>query len=205
MPIVTQVTAPTEEPVSLFEAVAHCRVDIEDDDPLIANLIKAARETVERRTGLCLVDRTLDIHLDADRVSYSGPLGYRGVWTSYVPPNPLPLPRAPLGSVTSVTYTDTSGSSVTVDSSNYRVITGTPGRIELTSGGSWGSGVDYVVRGVFGHGTAEDVPQLAKQAILLLVGHWYEAREAVIVGSKPYEVPFTAESLINLLKWRMYA
>lgn len=35
-----------------------------------------------------------------------------------------------------------------------------------------------------------------QQAILLLVGHWYTNREAVVVGAAPASVPMAVESLL---------
>lgn len=40
----------------------------------------------------------------------------------------------------------------------------------------------------------------AKQAVLLLVGHWYANREAV--GAQLVEVPMAADMLIGALRWR---
>lgn len=45
---------------------------------------------------------------------------------------------------------------------------------------------------------ANDVPERVKQAILLLVGHWYETREIAAVGHVTAEVPFT----VNALLWQ---
>lgn len=52
------VTPATVEPVTLEEAKAHLRVDHDADDGLIGSLITAAREAVERYTGLALAAAT---------------------------------------------------------------------------------------------------------------------------------------------------
>lgn len=188
MLITRLVTPPAEEPVSLYEAVAHLRVDGEDEDALIAGLITAARQMVERLSSLALVDRTVDIVMDG------------------FPPRGTPLPLAPLRSVASITYRDASGVDQVLDPSEYRVLAGTPGRVEPVSSWPSPSGKGAVtIRAVFGHGTAADVPQLARQAILLLVGHWYEHREAVLSAGTPREVPLAADSLIALLRWSHYS
>lgn len=51
----SQITAPTCEPLDLAEVKAHLRVDISDDDALIAGLISSARDYVERETHNQLV------------------------------------------------------------------------------------------------------------------------------------------------------
>ncbi|MGB9845891.1 MAG: head-tail connector protein [Desulfotomaculales bacterium] len=45
---------------------------------------------------------------------------------------------------------------------------------------------------------ANDVPERIKQAILLLVGHWYDNREIAAAGRLVNEVPFT----VNALLWQ---
>jgi uncharacterized phiE125 gp8 family phage protein len=55
------------------------------------------------------------------------------------------------------------------------------------------------IRFIAGYGdAASDVPQAIKQAILLLVGHWFENREAVLVHSfKPTVIPIAVDSLLS--------
>jgi len=105
---------PSEEPVSIEEAKAHLRVDIEDDDNLILNLITAARKKAETILKRSLITQTLIYYPD------DWPDG------DYIE---LPLP--PLQSVSSVTYTDYSGAvtifgSATVQASGTITVTGLP-------------------------------------------------------------------------------
>ncbi len=179
------VTAPGVEPVSLAEAKSHLRVDTTDDDALITALITAAREQVENDTRRALVTQTWDYVLDAF------PSGSEIV---------LPLP--PLQSVTSITYRDKDGNSSTFDASNYVVDTaGMFGRVVLKSGVTWPSVTLYpagavTVRFVAGYGDAGAVPQSLKQAILLLVGHLYENREAAIMGTIVRDLPLGYDALV---------
>ena len=59
------ITPPAEEPVTLAELKAWCRVDTSDDDALITGLGIAAREYVEQALGRQLVTATFDLIYDA--------------------------------------------------------------------------------------------------------------------------------------------
>ncbi len=52
------IAGPGEEPVTLAEAKAWCRIDSTDDDALLAALITAARLQVESATGRALVTQS---------------------------------------------------------------------------------------------------------------------------------------------------
>ncbi|MGF7007408.1 head-tail connector protein [Aminobacter sp. BE322] len=57
-------SAPAVEPVTLLEAKAHLRIAHVSEDALIGGLIRAAREDVERTTGLALIDQAWRLVLD---------------------------------------------------------------------------------------------------------------------------------------------
>lgn len=190
---VTVYAAAGGEPVSRSAALLHLRVDHDDDDPLIEALIAAARQHVENVTWRALVTQTLELTLDA------WPSGDR-----------IELPRPPLQSVTSVKYIDSAGVEATFAASNYHVVTrGEPGRIVLAYGASWPSVTlrtagAITVRYVAGYGLATAVPEMLKQAILLLVGHWYENREATVIaaGTVATELPLAVASILEQYKVR---
>jgi uncharacterized phiE125 gp8 family phage protein len=163
------ITAPAVEPVSVSEAKSHLRVDTSTDDTLIGTYITAAREVVEEMIWQRLVTQTWDVFWDT--------------W-----PQRLRLPHGPLQSVTGVYYTPEGGAEQTYSAANYLVdIYNIPGEVVIlrtaqlpTASLQERNGVR--VRFVCGYGLAAAVPQRYKQAILLLVGHYYENRESVIVG-----------------------
>lgn len=173
------ITAPTTEPVSLADAKLHLRVDIADDDMLIARMISGAREMLEERLGLALMTQTRDVY------ALTFPTG-----------TVLTLPYGPLQSVTGVYYTETDSSSeLTFDAASYLTQTWR-NAIVLKSGYSWPSDASMRVRYVTGYTSASAVPETINQALLLLVGHWYENREAL--GSNLHELPLAVEALIAL-------
>lgn len=190
---VAVITGPAVEPVTLTEAKLHLRVDHSTDDTLITSLIVAARQYVEDVTWRALVTQTLEVTLD------DWPDGEM-----------LVLPRPPLASVTSVKYVDSDGTETTWAAGNYQVVTqGTPGRLVLAYGVSWPSVTlraanGITVRYVAGYGLAAAVPDLLKTAIKLMVGHWYENREATVVaaGTVATELPLAVQSILNLYKVR---
>ena len=183
-------TAPTSEPVSLSEAKAHLRVDGATDDGYIDALITVAREWVEA-PGLnrSLITQTWYLVLDA------WPIG-----------NTITFPRPPLVSVTSVTYIDDAGVTRTLAASNYIVDTKSePGRLVLTSAASWPTeslraAAAITVEFVAGYGAAAPVPTSIKQAMLLLIGHWYENREVFVesrFAASLTEAPYVVDALLS--------
>src|SRR5690554_6904374 len=116
-----RVTQPAEEPVTLVEAKTHLRVDATDEDALISSLIASAREHVEAFQLRALVTQTWRLSLDRF------PRG-----------RVIRLPRPPLQSVTSITYTDPGGAQQTLSNTLYDVDTDSePGRIVLKDDADW--------------------------------------------------------------------
>lgn len=156
------------------------------EDTLIEGLITAARQMCESITNRAFVTQT---------------------WTLYLEDWPeddwLKLPKGNLQSVESVKYTDSAGTVQTlVEDTDYLVDTySEPGRIVLAYGESWPTESLYpanpiAIEFTCGYGDADDVPKAIKQALLLLVGHWYEHREAVLVGAASKEIEFAVRALL---------
>lgn len=186
----TRTAAPAVEPVTLAEAKRHANVVASDDDDLITALIVAAREQVESDTGRALITQTWRLKLHAFFA------------------DKLELPRPPLQSVTSVKYLDLSEVEQTLAATYYDVDTDRePGVIWRDEDATWPSTSDEVnavtITYKAGYGNAAaNVPGRAKQAILLLVGHWYRCREAV--GTVGIEVQLAYQRLINGLRFGAY-
>lgn len=179
-------TAPAAEPVSLAEAKAHLRVDVTDDDTYISALIAAARQACEQIARRSFVTQTWDLSL-----------------TCWPEENYIELPRPPLSSVSSITYVDSGGTTQTMSAGDYVVDTASePGRVWLGYGKTWPSstfrpGPAITVRFVAGYGNEAAVPKQYKQALLLLIGHYYENREEVQVqGAVAVQMPKAAEWLL---------
>lgn len=153
------ITAPASYPVTLAEAKAQCRVEDSIDDSLIEGLIAAATEHVELYTGRAIVSQTWEAVFD----DFS---------------DAMALTKGPVSSVTSVKYFDISEVEQTVDPGNYALDAASdPAWVVKASDYTWpevAEGVNNVIiRFVSGYST---VPAPIKQAILLLVGQWYDNR-----------------------------
>lgn len=183
------ITAPTSEPVSLVEAKAQCRIDIADEDGLIAGYILAARQAAEdftrRKLATQTWDYTIDSHWPTEKIN--------GFWRPRII---LPLP--PLQSVTHIKYFDTNGVEQTLDTNQYRVDrTSYEGRIDAAYGVTWPSVCDQMatitVRMVVGYSA---IPEPVRQAILLTIAHFDKNREAVVTGTIATEIPMAAQALL---------
>lgn len=152
---------------------------VSTEDSLLTTLITVARERVEYVTRRALITQTWDFFFDS--------------WQEFV----LPLPV--LQSVTSITYTDVDGASTVWAGTEYTVDTTTyKGRVCLGYGKSYPSVslhpvTPIAIRAVVGYGLA--VPASIKAAMLLLVGHWYENREATTALDLKY-VPMGVDALL---------
>jgi phage conserved hypothetical protein, phiE125 gp8 family len=180
---------PAIEPITLTEAKAHLRVDFSDDDDLISGLIKTAREYAEGYQNRALCTQTWELWLDS--------------WPSE---SYIKIPLPPLQSITSIKYYDSTNTEATMADTDYQVdVKSEPGRVALAYSESWPAATLRPINGICitfnaGYGNAGDVPQRMKQAMLLLVGHWYEHREATLTGPAAAEIEFGVNSLLGLDK-----
>lgn len=165
-----QEVAPTVEPLTTAEAKAHLRVDFADDDTLIDALVKSARRAVERHLRKSLITQQWKLTLD------TFPSG-----------SAICLPLGPLQAVTSVTTYDDTDTGTVFASSNYVVDTAGD-RVALNLDAVWPSDLRpynaVEILYTTGYGDAStDIPSDYLEAVRLLVGHYYENREAVVAGS----------------------
>jgi uncharacterized phiE125 gp8 family phage protein len=156
------VAPPIEEPITLEVAKAHLRLD-DDEDEYVVGLIIASRRHCEGFQSRAYITQTWDLYLDA------------------FPTGCLKVPHPPLQTVTFIKFKDSSGFIQTLASSEYAVDTfSEPGLICSGYGKSWPATYPELnavqIRFEAGYGTAADVPQEIKQAILLKVADLYEHR-----------------------------
>jgi len=187
-------TPPPVEPVTLAEARNHCRLvatgspDTHPDDDFLTRVIAAARQHAERWTRRTFVETEFTWSFDS------------------FPNGRLVLPRDPVLSITSIAYTDTSGNPQTF--SDYTTqFTESESVIVPNYGSDWPTARGHLgdVTVTFKAGYAPEtsptdyranVPASIKSAILLLVGHLYEHRSAVITDATVADVKLAYESLL---------
>lgn len=157
---------PAEPPVSLERIRAQLNIDASDTDVLLREYIDAATEFFDGSSG-CLGLVLMTQTWRQDYPSFS---------------TPILLPLRPVQSVEEITYYDADEAQQTLDENIYSLVANHRDgpRIEISDGQSWPSTAtrdDAVsVTFVAGH-AASAVPRRVQQAIRLIVGDWFRARE----------------------------
>lgn len=168
------------EPLTLAEAKAHLRLDGDDEDALLTSLIRTAREHLERMSGLALVSQGWRLYLDR--------------W----PDGPIHIGRGPVQAVESVTIYDEAGAPLSVPLDGH-VLDGEamPARLMLaqspaTARAMNGIEIDFTA----GFGTAVDVPDGLKRAMLTHIAQMFACRGAVAPENQPAVIPDGYERLV---------
>jgi len=180
-----QISGPTVEPISLAEAKDHMRVDGTSEDALISSLILTSRLHIEAALGLALVTQSWKLLLD------NWPKGQQ-----------VRIPLRPLQSVTEIRIYDAAGASALVGTDRYVVdAVSNPGRIVAEGGGlpqpgRAANGIEIAFVAGYG-GNAAEVPAPIRQALLLLIAHWYEHRDPVEIGTPDVAIPAAVSRLLK--------
>jgi len=180
--LVTTVTGPAIEPVTVAEVKAYARIDGSDDDAHIAGWIETARTAAESYTKRSFITRTLKLSMDNAGCGrsewnpgyYQLPVNY---FDGYLP-SKLELPQGPVIGVTSVTTYDTLNDPTLYESTRYSVF---GDRIVLNSGETWPSGLRSTnateIIYTAGHGpAATDVPRPIRTAIIMHAAQMYDGQ-----------------------------
>ena len=179
------------EPVTLSQAKEHLRIEssFTTDDTYITTLISVARSICENYVGFLLSNNDTVVYY-LDQFPNNEVIDLYG------------LSKIDASS-TAVKYYDSNDSLQTFPTSRYEVDEESiPSRLFLKSNASWPTTSDSRPSAIFieceaGY-TYDFLPKAIYQAILLTIGHLYENRQNVVIGAgKPYDVPQTAEHLLN--------
>jgi|SRR5690606_9327608 len=169
-------TAPTVEPVAVEEAKEHLRLTHDEHDKYISELVRAAREEMERYTGRAFLQQTITLWLDASDLK-----GYGDgvIW----------LPKPPFLAITSVTGYDDDDDAALVPTGNYYTVGTDPAKLfeDLdTTGFAAADRRRDALKVVYtaGYGTVRSsVPWPLRQAIRVRVADLYYGGTSALQGT----------------------
>lgn len=186
------ISPPEGDVITLAEAKMHLHEESDDYNDLIAALISAAQAMVEGPNGIGRALLTQTWRLNMDRWPH---------WP-YWPSARIDLHLSPVQSVSSIKYIDQSGVEQTLDAAAYKVnVEASPAHVERGYNHSWPPArretASIKVEFIAGYGdTADAVPPAIKEAMLLIIGHLYQNREAT-AQSTLAEMPLGANALLD--------
>jgi uncharacterized phiE125 gp8 family phage protein len=173
-------TGPAIEPLTLAEAKAFLRVEQDDDDGVIAALIAGARIHVEVGTRRALINQTWRMMRDA--------------WPA---DGMIAVDPSPLRALTAARVYDSDGTARAVDLQAF-VVDGAGARLwlapwALPTPGRPVGGIEIDFEAGYG-ASAAAIPEPLRQAIRILVAHWYENR--AVIGPAATQLPQGVAALI---------
>jgi uncharacterized phiE125 gp8 family phage protein len=157
---------PEDMPVSLQEAKAHVHIDYNKEDELINGIIKTATEYVEKYTGQSLITRQITLLVQKESCKKIELL-YPPILDTVVDEEEVSAIIAVYTGDSSNVYTATTDYTVWGLSDRIMTIEGENIKVVYSSG----------------YGTADDVPQVFKEAILKLVYDMWENRGESVTGT----------------------
>ena len=156
MHILTLLTPPASEPISLAEAKLFLRIDEDDEDALVVALIAAARTAIEEATNRSLLSQNWT--LTTDHVNAEAQ---------------IQLPRGPVATISTISALDAQGNATPLTNNDWVLLAG--GRLLLKN---TATGAAFRVQYQAGYASASAVPAPLVQAVRMLCGHLYEDRGA---------------------------
>lgn len=167
--------------LDLATAKAHLRIEADetDEDPLIEAYLAASIDQVEQAIGLNLSERAV-----------------RGTAPGFDPAG-VRLFRGPVQSIEGVEYDASDGTVAQLE--DYRLIEGSALLLPAFSA-SWPATMDGpgTVRVDYIAGYPEgELPAGLKQAVLMLMAHYFANREAAVTGTIATTIPIGVEMLLG--------
>ena len=179
----TQTVLPAVEPLSLDDVKHYLRVDGTNDDSLISSLITTSRLHIEAALGLALITQ-----------------GWRYQFSSWPKGNVI-LPLRPVQLISQITVVDHNDQPTQLATDTFTLVgSAGPASILIDSDariapGRKRLGIEIAFKAGYGD-APQDVPAPIRQALSLLVGHWYEHREAAILGERGARIPIGVNDLL---------
>lgn len=197
---IERIAEPASEALTLDEVKEAARIDQGDEDAFLTRAIKAARQTVEGPdgAGLSLIASQWRLYLDCF-------------------PREIRIPMGPVISIDTINYMDEAGAAQAFGSGSYQWRKGRfEARIMPAYGLTWPATrrqydavwVDFTAGFP---GTDEDpvvltnIPEPIRVAMLMLITHWDQNRETVVVGQTPVEMKYAFNDLLNAYRVGRFA
>lgn len=179
--MIVQNTYPVNTAIPLSVAKLHLKVDSDDEDYLINEMIKAATSYAEKYTNRVLLERTFTAYFDEVQ--------------------DIEINRWPISSIDSVKYINSSGTLTTlVDGTDYFTdIKSCPARVKIVTTLSIQTNVlnGLQVNFTAGESDYRNIERGITKAMLILIGDMYEQRQSM--ASNFLQVSnFTADKLFDL-------
>ncbi|MBX6328574.1 MAG: phage head-tail connector protein [Pseudolabrys sp.] len=178
----TLLAPPVVEPITLAEAKNFLRVEHDDDDDLITALVSGARSHVENATRAALITQRWRLSLDG--------------WPEE---GRIEIRPAPLQALAAARVYDENGAARDLDTQAFvvdnaaSVLAFAPSALPRPGRIAAGIALDVVC----GYGeTGAAIPEPLRQAVRLLVAHWYENRGLVAIGHETALLPQTVAALL---------
>lgn len=184
-----RIIGPTFTLVSNERVRRQCRIDDNLDNDWITDAIAGATAFIEEYLGCAIAAATYRLTLDRFPRK----------------PESIPVPLWPINAITEIAYTAADGTTATVDLATI-VQPASMGRyaIERTDYLAWPTArcTPNAVRVTLTAGwqSPAEIPQTITRAALMLIAHWYENRESVLVGSISKELEFGTSQLLELAR-----
>lgn len=177
---------PEGHPLSLADAKRQLRIEAEDtdQDDHITSLCAAAHRHIERDLGYPILRQTRETHL------------------SSFPGGPIWLGGGDSLTVLELRYTDAAGTAKVLANNAYAVdAVSQIAKVYPAPAKPWPATAAVpgavVVEWQAGWSTPADVPDDLLHAMKLLVGHWDQNREAVVVGSINSDLRLALDDLLS--------
>lgn len=178
------ITPPTGLPLTIEVVKDHLNIDDSDRDALVTQMIMSAVSFID---GLGVLGKAMMTQ----------------TWGQWYPASPSEavIRMLPIQSIDAVKYYDTDGVLQTATLADFELQSaGEWAIVKPVSGASWPPAdsreaaikIEYIA----GYGDANDVPDAIKQALLMLVAHWFENREST-TDIRLETTPFGFDELIS--------
>ncbi len=179
-------TAPTAKALTVTEVRNHLKISTTSENTYLDNLIDVATEMVQNYTSQTIITQTIDLHLPYFM-------------------NRININRSPISRINHVKYYDSSNSLQTVTDTNYETSLGVEDSSDQSpvistiipsknfSYPDTYPRMDAVqIRFTCGYDAATTVPEVMRQAMLIIIGTLYLNRTDMV-----YKMPTLSEYLLN--------